>query len=134
MHYKFCGDWIFWAELSQKGDVLRFTHLLNYFRKNGGTDVTGNVVKSGLNYIEDVNALMYFRKNFICNNGQVMKAIKRYFFSYKKDRHLITNDNSHKIYDNFANHLGKRKMLLWNIKYKKNSIALSIYNKLKENI
>ncbi|WP_170852647.1 glycosyltransferase family 2 protein [Sphingobacterium wenxiniae] len=67
--FRFCGDWVFWAELSLLGDVLELGKHLNYFRKHG-RDVTGKVNKSGYNFIEELKALTYFKN--------VLRAPKEY--------------------------------------------------------
>lgn len=132
--YRFCGDWIFWAELSQKGDVLRFSHLLNYFRKTGGVDVTGKVLKSGINYIEDVNALNYFKNNLGAKQSNSIKEIKKYYFDFKENSHFYSSDIQKKIFNNFKNKLTNKRIILWNLKYIKNKYAFKIFNLLKENV
>ena len=34
LNYKFCGDWVFWSELSLFGDILISGKVLNYYRSN----------------------------------------------------------------------------------------------------
>ena len=60
LEFRFCGDWIFWVELALLGDVKICGKFLCYFRKHDA-DVTSRVTKSGLRYLEEVQALEYFK-------------------------------------------------------------------------
>lgn len=132
LNYKFCGDWVFWAELSKQGDVIRLSKLLNYFRKTGEIDVTTKAIKDGLNLVEDINALHYFQKTMNADYVTYIKQVKKYYFHYKQQH--FSGDTQKLIRENFARHLGKKRLWIWDIKYRKQKIAERIYNILKENM
>ncbi len=60
LEFRFCGDWIFWVEMALMGKVHINGKFLSYFRKHD-LDVTSSVSKSGIRYIEEVRALIYFK-------------------------------------------------------------------------
>ena len=61
---KYCGDWLFWIKLAQKGDVVEFSDVFNYFRQHGGK-VTSKAKTLGLDFTEGVKVLEYIESN--CN-------------------------------------------------------------------
>lgn len=132
LNYKFCGDWIFWAELSKYGDVIRYSKLLNYFRKDGEIDVSSKVLKDGLNLIEDVNALGYFQKELNVNYTSYIRQIKKYYFEFKNN--IYPEATQKLIKENFIKEVGKKRLFIWDIKYIKQNIAERIYTILREKI
>ncbi|QLL56894.1 MULTISPECIES: glycosyltransferase family 2 protein [Empedobacter] len=130
--YKFCGDWIFWSELAFLGKVRRYNRLLNNFRKTDDNNVTSRTVKLGNNYIEDVNALHYFKNKYNCNHVIYIKELKKYYFKSKEIN--LENPIKNKIKDNFIEILGNKKILFWDLKYFKNKLITNIYKKIKENV
>lgn len=44
--FKFCGDWLFWIQLAQQGQVGSSAKVLNYFRKHSA-DVSGKIYAQG---------------------------------------------------------------------------------------
>ena len=66
--YKFCGDWLFWIMLSEKGLIRYSGKCLNYFRKHG-SDVSGNSYRSGIFHKEFLEILKYLKgKNHITHS------------------------------------------------------------------
>lgn len=59
--YSGCGDWIFWAEISNSGDVEYVDEILNYYRQHDqGTTIQS--VKSGRGEIETYKVITYLRE------------------------------------------------------------------------
>lgn len=76
--YKFCGDWLFWIMLAQKGNVFESGKLLNYFRKHG-SDVSGRSMADGTYFIEYPRLAKYlFDNNLISNNQYCYLLFKKY--------------------------------------------------------
>lgn len=64
--YKFCGDWLFYIELSLQGSVYVSGKTLNYFRKHN-QDVSSKSFKSGLLYNEYIKLLTDLKDKKIIN-------------------------------------------------------------------
>lgn len=122
MNYKFCGDWIFWAEMSLKGDVFRTSLLLNHYRKTGSLDVTSKANKLGLNYIENIKALQYFKFNFKCDNVVYLSELKRNYFNFKRNKTNISTQDKKNITNQLEGVIGKKRMVKWDLQYLKNKL------------
>lgn len=81
MSYKFCGDWLFWIELSKFGKVHVSGRILNYFRKHGG-DVSGKAYQSGLNFIEELKVIDSIFKANLITEQKYYNAYKKKFIEY----------------------------------------------------
>lgn len=57
---RYCGDWMFWVRLSEKGDVVEINEILNYFRQHS-QKVTPRAQQEGLDIIEGMQVLKYIR-------------------------------------------------------------------------
>ncbi len=76
--YKFCGDWLFWIMLAQKGDVYISGKYLNYFRKHSA-DVSNKSMADGT-YFEEYTRLAEYllRSNLIDRPQYHVLLFKRY--------------------------------------------------------
>ncbi|SEQ06271.1 Glycosyltransferase involved in cell wall bisynthesis [Epilithonimonas lactis] len=81
LKYKFCGDWIFWVELSLMGDVAVCGKIISYFRKHD-KDVTSKSTKSGIRYFEEFDALRYF--NHLLADKAYFSRHNTYYTHYKQ--------------------------------------------------
>lgn len=59
--FKYCGDWLFWIEMTRQGDVVKINKKLNYFRQHENK-VSPNAVRLGLYYIEGGYIVEYLIK------------------------------------------------------------------------
>lgn len=50
---RYCGDWLFWAQLAEQGQVVEMYHVLNSFRQHG-FKATVKSRKSGDGMLEDI--------------------------------------------------------------------------------
>ena len=130
--YKFGGDWIFWAEMCKLGDVNKNIRPLNYFRKQGGQDVTGTTFKTGLNYIEDLNALLYFRDKLNCNHKKIIIAIKNIYFNFLKKKNELPKQNQQTVLKHFKFIFGSKRLWIWNLKFSKHKALKYCYDIFKE--
>jgi glycosyltransferase involved in cell wall biosynthesis len=95
--YKFCGDWLFWIMLSEKGLIIYSGKCLNYFRKHG-SDVSGNSYRSGIFHKEFLEILKYLeRKNHITHSQFTNRAYIQ-FENTKIIDDLNTRKSIEKIY------------------------------------
>lgn len=100
--YKFCGDWLFWAEIASWGDVGISGKVLNYFR-NHDKDVSGKAYKSGFNFIEEFQLLNeLFTKNLFSKN-EFDYALKVKYLRYKFSNEVYSLDYKKKIETLFFN-------------------------------
>ena len=79
--YKFCGDWLFWIKLAQKGPVYTSGKYLNYFRKHD-RDVSRRSMADGTYFVEYPKLAKYLLDNNLITNEQYG------YLLYKKYRPL----------------------------------------------
>lgn len=77
MEFKAAGDWMFWIELAERGNVNFVAQTLNYFRKHSlGTTIISN--KTGLSLRENYTIFSY-----LSENGYFQGFIKKLKFRLK---------------------------------------------------
>ena len=70
---KYCGDWMFWVKLAEKGNVAVFPEAYNYFRQHP-VKVTSWAQCQGLDFIEGTQILKYIEsRNIIRVPSSVIK-------------------------------------------------------------
>lgn len=79
--YKQCGDWLFYANIMQLGDIAYTNKTLNCYRTHGG-NVT-SVTKKEEHFKEILKIHEYFDKTYKLNNKQKKEIKKRYKFLKK---------------------------------------------------
>lgn len=123
LKYKYSGDWVFWTDMSRMGDVIRSSEILNNYRKSHNLNVSSKIMRNGLNFYEDVNALIYFEKR---DYGKTDRIIKNYYFDYKQLKKKIPENSRIIIENNFKKYLGVKDSLIWDLEY----IKYKLVNKL----
>ena len=98
--FKACGDWLFWIELAQKGDVCISAKLLNYFRKNTAS-VSNTSYQSGYNYIEELNLLNFLKEDKIINEKEFKDVLLSKFLRYYSSKKQISTNHKKLIDDLF---------------------------------
>lgn len=92
MNYKGCGDWLFWIELAEKGNVAIVNQQLNYFRQHGDNTTSSNSRK-GINVIEIRKIFDYLRDMNYLNIYQRFKINLKYTYAiYYEIRFLNQKD------------------------------------------
>lgn len=113
--FKFCGDWLFWIGIARQGDVFISGKVLNYFRKHGD-DVTGKMLQSGYNYVEELAVLeTLFAESFI-DEEQFKAQLLDLYTSYLLNRKRFTAA-ARKNIDNAFHNAGNQNyngFLFWN--------------------
>lgn len=61
MSYRGCGDWVFWSEIAELGDVLYCNRPLNYYRVYN-SNTTESLKKTGTGVIETYQVIRLFYK------------------------------------------------------------------------
>ena len=95
MNYKGCGDWLFWTELAEKGNVSIVNQQLNYFRQHGDNTTSSNSRK-GINVIEIRKIYDYLRGKNYLNIYQRFKINLKYTYAiYYEINFLSQADKDH---------------------------------------
>lgn len=110
MNYKYCGDWLFWIELSIHGNIFVSGKLLNYFRKHDN-DVSSKVIRSGESFIEEITMfnLLYSRKWISYND--LIKILRPKYIHYKAIGQHFNPDKRIQIVKLFIAHLQSKSAL-----------------------
>jgi len=98
--YKFCGDWLFWIELAQLGNVYVSGKILNFFRKHD-LDVSSGAYHSGLNFIEALNLLSSLHLQQMISSEAYNKAMKHQFKMFWKEKRDLDPDARKKVVGHF---------------------------------
>lgn len=96
MTYKLCGDWFFWMDLCRRGKVHISGRMLNYFRKHDN-DVSGEAMRSGLNYVETLKIINSFFKRGLISASDYNKAFKLHFKAYYPVKATLDPDQTEQI-------------------------------------
>ncbi len=75
--FKFCGDWLFWIQLAQQGQVGISAKVLNYFRKHNA-DVSGKIYAQGQFHQE------LYRLVQILQKQQLVDTLQSRYLFYKE--------------------------------------------------
>ncbi len=75
--FKFCGDWLFWIQLAQQGQVGSSGKVLNYFRKHNA-DVSGKIYAQGQFHQE------LYRLVQILQKQQLVDTLQSRYLFYKE--------------------------------------------------
>ena len=81
--YKYCGDWLFWIMLAQKGNVFESGKLLNYFRKHNA-DVSNKSMADGTYFIEYPRLTKYLLNNNLIDHKKYCYLLFRKYKWLKK--------------------------------------------------
>ncbi|MEJ7769415.1 MAG: glycosyltransferase family 2 protein [Chitinophagaceae bacterium] len=82
MDYKFCGDWLFWIEMSMHGNVFITGKVLNYFRRHD-KDVSGKANLSGDSFLEELNLFHSLYKRKWISYKDLFTFLKHEYIAYK---------------------------------------------------
>jgi glycosyltransferase involved in cell wall biosynthesis len=104
LDFKFCGDWLFWIELSKHGQVHISGKLLNYFRKHN-KDISGNATKDGLNFIEGLKILNLVLQEKLITDAEHYTAIKKQYKNYWQQKRNLPIQISNEIETHFKRSL-----------------------------
>lgn len=82
MSYKGAGDWLFWVEMSEKGNVVVKSSPLNHYRIYDG-NTTLKMRLSGLEDNEDIKLYSYFKKRGYLSVIDNLRIRKKYIMNIK---------------------------------------------------
>lgn len=99
-NYRGIGDWWFWLEIAEKGDIAIVNKHLSYFRRHSGT-VTMKRMLDGSNLIDEKELLKYIESKYPLSKWRINYIYHRHADS-KRNIKFLTND----IYERMA--------IMWN--------------------
>lgn len=74
--YKYCGDWLFYANMCLKGNVYISGKYLNYYMRHQNS-VTSSQLKTGLDFLEGNNIFHFIRHSVPVNRKDVDRALHK---------------------------------------------------------
>lgn len=90
-NFKFCGDWLFWVEIAKQGQIYISGKVLNYFRKHGG-DITGKVLATGYNFIEEIKVLKILKNDSLIRNSEYKSNLLFKYIGYLLNKNRFTEE------------------------------------------
>lgn len=100
MNFKGVGDWLFWTEIAEKGDVAIINEPMNYYRFYGQNTTTANR-KTGNEIREAKRVFDYFAAHHHLSWLDALRIKKKYIKYIKYDTH-------------FSEELKKNLLSVWN--------------------
>jgi hypothetical protein len=114
LNFQYCGDWLFWIEIAQLGNVHVSGKVLNYFRKHG-KDVTSRAEKTGLSLLEPMRMLNIIRKQNVIDDVSYNIAYKHYFMNYWVNNKNIDHQHLAAIHTLYKNPLSGKTQYYKNL-------------------
>jgi glycosyltransferase involved in cell wall biosynthesis len=114
LNYQFCGDWLFWIEFAQQGNVHVSGKTLNYFRKHV-KDVSSKAYGSGLFLLENLNLLNSLLDENIITPKAYDLAFKHHYRKYWLGYNKIEDKQIVKIQSLYRNPLTGKKLYYKNL-------------------
>lgn len=96
VHYRFCGDWLFWIELCRHGNVFISGKLLNYFRKHAG-DVSSKAIKEGISTVEELKMFHLLYTRGWISYAEFVQSYKSAYGHYKTVERQMSNERRKEI-------------------------------------
>jgi glycosyltransferase involved in cell wall biosynthesis len=108
-NYKFCGDWLFWSDISRKGNVFISGKVLNYFRNHDG-DVSRKSYSNGLNYVEELQVLFSFLDDQLISEEDFFEELSNKHSRYRLSKNNFNEEMIRTIDNLFYNDSHTKKM------------------------
>lgn len=95
INMRYCGDWLFWAQMAMQGGVVEIYRNLNYFRQHESkvtvsADRTGGGIAEGIQIVKQLEAMLpsldEYKKRL--RYGRFYRGIKRASISSEQKRKL----------------------------------------------
>lgn len=99
--YKRIGDYLFWIELSNWGQVFISGKLLNYFRKHDN-NVSGHAFKNGLSFIDQIPLYKKLLDRKLINLTDHHHAMKKLYLDFRLSKKNIPAETNTAITKLFA--------------------------------
>ena len=111
MGYRFCGDWLFWAELARLGKVHVSGRLLDYYRQHD-TTVSAGVFRSGRSLVEELQALAHLYQRGLIGDREYVRVFKLKHREFAAIRDRVDADTRTRIEDLFRHPASARTPVL----------------------
>ncbi|MGZ3756196.1 MAG: glycosyltransferase family 2 protein [Mucilaginibacter sp.] len=130
--FKMCGDWLFYIEMAQQGEVFISGKVLNYFRSHD-QDVSGKMYSSGKNYIEELRILKKLQEKSLISLDEFKqnlldKYIRFLVFKHEFDKNVVKQvedsfyQDGNRSYKGFLNFRARANLLKIKIRRRLNLI------------
>ena len=83
-NFRASGDWLFWIEICERGDVYCAVEAMNYFRKHSA-NVTEKYESNGVQQIENYKIFNYLKTKKLIPLGSAFKLKLDHIYFYKFD-------------------------------------------------
>ncbi|MFY7899347.1 MAG: glycosyltransferase family 2 protein [Chitinophagaceae bacterium] len=117
--YRFCGDWLIWISIIQKGNVYVCNKVLNYFRKHD-KDVSSKAIVNGFEFTERIKILIFLKKIKSISEDKFVELLinnyQYYLVHKRKIQKPIQKAIENAFYFSDSNY-GYKKILLQNSKF-----------------
>lgn len=90
MNFKGAGDWLFWVEMAEKGNVSVKTFPLNYYRIYGG-NTTSKMRLMGMEDKEDYKLYLYFKEHGYLSALDNLRIRKKYIMNIRYFNEYFSN-------------------------------------------
>lgn len=94
---KYCGDWLFWFEMSMQGSVIEVYRQLNYFRQHAQKATIASH-KAGNGVREDIMVVGLMEKRLFPQPGKYKKRLRHGLLYKKIKRCKIDNGQKESLY------------------------------------
>ncbi len=112
LKYRHIGDWVFWCELSLKGNALVSGKKLNYFRKHP-LDVQTKAIVSGAWHYEKLDLVDEFSSLGLINEEIRKKTFSDSYKQYLLSRHSIAKEHRRILVKKYYSRLGGKLFLIY---------------------
>ncbi|MEI6696155.1 MAG: glycosyltransferase family 2 protein [Bacteroidota bacterium] len=131
-NYKFCGDWVLWISILLRGKVHISGKVLNYFR-NHSENTSTLFYNTGLNYIEELNLLQYFRNLDSFDDKKIQIAVKTKYLDFLKLSGTLSSSIKKEISIRFLSILKINDRITLHLRFYAHSIKFRIMKLIKKN-
>ena len=112
LKYRYIGDWVFWCELSLKGNIVVSGKKLNYFRKHP-LDVHSKAIVSGAWYYEKLKAIDQFSSFGLINDAEKKKVISHSYKDYCLSGSSIAKEHRGPLVKEYYSRLGSKLYFIY---------------------
>lgn len=80
--YRGSGDWLFWIEMAELGNVCFDHRAMNFFRQHGD-NTTNKLIYNGTNMLDDYEVFSYMERKRLINHKEAFRRTYRQLYRIK---------------------------------------------------
>ena len=108
-NFKYCGDHLFWIEMSRCGEVIKVFEKLNYFRQHANK-VSPRSAQMGLQFLEGFEVFDYIQCNYNLSWVKKNAVLGRIFKRINEYKSYINSDTKKEILEEYKVRYGGGKV------------------------